>query len=371
MANFVFKLCAWITTQSHTMFAETIHSAADTINQIILAYGIHKSTQIADSDHPYGYTNMKYVTSLISGVAIFCGGAGLSVYHGIDGLIHPHPVGDFYWAFWILGGSLISEGATLVLALNSIRHSATKANMSFKDYVIRGEDPCVNVVLFEDSAALLSVVIAASMILLSSWTNSPIPDAIGSLLVGGVLAAVASYIIHSNSNALVGRSIPIEQLDRINLELESDVMIRAIHDVKGIDMGSSLVRYKVRRYICPLFVHVYQPCINYIFLYFTQAEMDFDGRELTRFYLEKHDLNKLLTEVQNFQSVDELESYMLKHGESIVDQMGGEIDRIEMKLRVRSSSLSAVFHSSLTLCNVCFFLQKKFPEIRHCDLEIL
>lgn len=244
-ANFVFKLCAWVLTNSHTMFAEMIHSAADTINQIILAYGIHKSTQIADIDHPYGYSNMKYVTSLISGVAIFCGGAGLSLYHGYDGLVNVTPVGDYFWAFWILGGSLISEGATLVMALNSIRHSATKANMSFVDYVRRGEDPCVNVVLFEDSAALLSVVVAGTMIALSSGLNSSVPDAVGSLLVGGILASVASYIIHSNSNALVGRSIPIEQLDRINQELESDVMIRAIHDVKGMDMGSSLVRYKV------------------------------------------------------------------------------------------------------------------------------
>lgn len=306
--NFVFKLSAWIVTSSATMFAEMIHSAADTLNQVILAYGIHKSTQIADIDHPYGYSNMMYVSSLISGVAIFCMGAGLSIYHGVDGLMHPKPVEDYFWAFCILGGSLISEGATLLMAINSIRQSAAKANMSFKEFVIRGQDPCVNVVLLEDSAALLSVVLAASMIVLSSTTNSYIPDAIGSLMVGGILGMVATNIIMTNSNALVGRSIQMDLLNRINLELESDVMIRAIHDVKGIDMGNSLVRYK--------------------------AEMDFDGRELTRFYLEKHELSKLLAEVQKFQSVDELEAYMLTHGENIVDMMGGEIDRIEMKLRV-------------------------------------
>lgn len=64
---------------------------------------------------------------------------------------------------------------------------------------------------------------------------------------GGILGSVASFIIYSNANALVGRSIAAEQLDKINAELESDVMIRAIHDVKGIDMGNSLVRYKVKR----------------------------------------------------------------------------------------------------------------------------
>lgn len=143
---------------------------------------------------------------------------------------------------------------------------------------------------------------------LSSITNSPIPDSLGSLLVGGILGSVASFIIYTNVAALVGRSIPEENLERINSELESDVMVRAIHDVKGIDMGSYLVRYK--------------------------AELDFDGRELTRAYLDKQDLNQLLEEMKQLENIDKLEEFMLKHGENIVDMMGGEIDRIEMKLRV-------------------------------------
>uniref|UniRef100_A0A182JG46 Proton-coupled zinc antiporter SLC30A9, mitochondrial n=1 Tax=Anopheles atroparvus TaxID=41427 RepID=A0A182JG46_ANOAO len=319
--NCLFKFGAWLYTGSHSMFAETIHSLADTINQLILAYGIHKSTQIADSNHPYGYANMKYVSSLISGVGIFCVGTGLSFYHGIMGLVDPHPIDDFFWAFFILGGSLVSEGATLLVAINSCRSGAKALGMSFRDYVVRGQDPCVNVVLTEDAAAVLSVVLAATCMGLSTYTGSPIPDAVGSLLVGCMLGGVASFIIYTNVAALVGRSIRQENLDKINAELEADIMIRAIHDVKGIDMGNSLVRYK--------------------------AEMDFDGRELTRVYLDKQDLNTLLEEVRTFQTIDELEAFLLKHGENIVDLMGGEIDRIEMKLR------------------------KKFPEIRHCDLEIL
>ncbi|KAM7341852.1 solute carrier family 30 member 9 isoform 2-T4 [Cochliomyia hominivorax] len=319
--NFLFKVGGWLFSGSHSMFAESIHSLADTINQCILAYGIHKSTQMADPDHPYGYTNMKYVSSLISGVGIFCVGTGLSFYHGITGLMHPEPMENFFWAFFILGGSLVSEGATLLVAVNEVRRSAKLKGISFRDYVVQGKDPCVNVVLTEDAAAVTSVAVAAACMGLSTVTGSPIYDAIGSLLVGSILGGVASFIIYTNVAALVGQSIPREQLDRINAELESDVMIRAIHDVKGIDIGNSLVRYK--------------------------AEMDFDGRELTRSYLDKQDLNELLKVVKSFQNTDELEQFLLNHGENIVDLMGGEIDRIEMKLR------------------------KKFPEIRHCDLEIL
>jgi len=270
--NCLFKLVAWLSTGSHSMFSECIHSLADTINQLILAYGIHKSVQIADSYHPYGYTNMKYVASLISGVGIFCVGTGLSLYHGISGLLHPHPVEDFFWAYVILGGSLVSEGATWLVALNSIQKGAKDINMSVKEYIFRGQDPSVNVVLLEDFAAVIGVILAGGCMGISSLTNSPVPDAVGSLLVGCILGSVASFIIYTNVAALVGRSIPEENLERINAELEKDVMIRAIHDVKGIDMGNYLVRYK--------------------------AELDFDGRELTRSYLDKQDLNLLLEEIK-------------------------------------------------------------------------
>lgn len=319
--NFLFKMAAWILTGSHSMFSECIHSLADTINQLILAFGIHKSVQRADSDHPYGYTNMKYVSSLISGVGIFCVGTGLSIYHGVTGLLHPSEMESVIWGLSVLCGSLVSEGATLLVAFNSIRKGAIANNISVSEYVLRGNDPSVTVVLLEDLAAVLGVAVAGTCMGLTVYFDSHIPDAVGSLLVGGILGAVASFIIYTNVAALVGRSIPQEYLDKINAELESDVMIRAIHDVKGIDMGNSLIRYK--------------------------AEVDFDGRELTRSYLDKQDLNLLLEEVKKFKDIDELEAYMLKHSENIVDMMGGEIDRIEMKLR------------------------KKFPDVRHCDLEIL
>ncbi|KAL3267352.1 hypothetical protein HHI36_011483 [Cryptolaemus montrouzieri] len=319
--NCLFKCFAWWFTGSQSMFSECIHSLADTVNQVILAFGIHKSVQLANSYHPYGYSNMKYVASLISGVGIFCVGTGLSFYHGISGMIHPEPPEDFFWAYFILGGSLISEGATWLVALNSIKKGAKEVNISVKEYILSSKDPSVNVVLLEDFAAVIGVMVAGGCMSLSSLTNSPIPDSLGCLLVGCILGSVASFIIYTNIAALVGRSIPEEDLNKINGELESDVMVRAIHDVKGIDMGNYLVRYK--------------------------AEVDFDGRELTRSYLDKQDLNMMLEECKKIENIDQFEEFMLKHGENIVDSVGGEIDRIEMKLR------------------------KKHPEIRHCDLEIL
>lgn len=212
---------------------------------------------------------MKYISSLISGVAIFCVGTGFSFYHGIQGLTDTavHDDLSYLWAYIVLGGSFCFEGCTLMMAIMSIRSSARSSQQTFFSYVSSGADPCVNVVLFEDSAAVLGAAVAAICIGLTAYLQSTIPDAIGSLLVGVMLGAVAILVIYTSVPALVGRSIKLDQLDKINQELESDAMIKAIHDVKGIDMGNSMIRYK--------------------------AEIDFNGRELTRKYLEKEEIQKL------------------------------------------------------------------------------
>ncbi|GFQ89372.1 zinc transporter 9, partial [Trichonephila clavata] len=186
---------------------------------------------------------------------------------------------------------------------------------------VRGQEPSVNVVLLEDFAAVFGIFVAAACMGLTSYTGQPIYDAVGSLAIGGVLGAVASFIIYTNTAALVGRSIQAERLQEINAEMENDVMIRAIHDVKATDMGNGYIRYK--------------------------AEIDIDGRQITRSYLDSQDLDNLLQEMQKFKSIEEVEVFMLKHGESIVDMLGGQIDRIEIALK------------------------KKHPEIRHVDLEVL
>ncbi|KAK2163153.1 hypothetical protein LSH36_84g00079 [Paralvinella palmiformis] len=288
---------------------------------IILAIGIHQSLKEPDMEHPYGWMTFRNVSSLISGVGIFFLGTGLSVYHGLQGLLHPEQMESLFWAMAILMGSFFSEGATLLIAFNQVRQRSKAQNMGLIEYILRGQDPSTNVVLLEDLAAVMGVTIALSCMGITHFTGSPVPDAIGSLLIGSLLGGVASFIIYTNSIALVGRSIPMDKKQELMRELESDRMIRTLHDVKATDMGGSYVRFK--------------------------AEVDFDGRELTRYYLESHDLEAILKEVKEFTTVEEMEAFMLYHGENIVDTLGIHVDRIEKNLK------------------------KKHPEVRHVDLEQL
>uniref|UniRef100_A0A8D0KYA6 Proton-coupled zinc antiporter SLC30A9, mitochondrial n=1 Tax=Strix occidentalis caurina TaxID=311401 RepID=A0A8D0KYA6_STROC len=297
--NFFFKLLAWVYTGSASMFSEAIHSLADTCNQALLALGISQSARTPDPSHPYGFTNMRYIASLISGVGIFMMGAGLSWYHGIIGLLHPHPIESLLWV------------TTLLVAINEIRRSARAKGLSFYQYVVQSRDPSTNVVLLEDAAAVLSVAVAATCMGLTSLTGNPIYDSVGSLGVGTLLGTVSAFLIYTNTEALLGRSIQPEQLQRLTELLESDPVVRAIHDVKATDMGMSKVRFK--------------------------AEVDFDGRVVTRSYLEKQDIEQLLQEIQQVKTLEELEAFMLKHGENIIDTLGAEVDRLEKDLKVKFS----------------------------------
>ncbi|RUS72876.1 hypothetical protein EGW08_019363, partial [Elysia chlorotica] len=210
--------------------------------------------------------------------------------------------------------------ATLLVAINQVRKSSRALDMTFREYLIRGVDPNVNVVLLEDLAAVVGVGIAATCISISAYTGSPLADAVGSGLIGTVLGGVAGFIIYQNTYQLVGRSIPLDERQDISQLLETDRMIRSLHDIKATEMGG-IVRYK--------------------------AEVDFDGREITRAYLYKQDIDAMLLEAQGLETTEDLEKFMLNHGEKIIDALGAEVDRIEKSLKT------------------------KHPEIRHVDLEAL
>lgn len=345
-ANFVAKTISWLYTGSHSMFAEAIHSLADTANQLILAVGIRKSLQSPTADHPYGYHPMRYIAPLISGVGIFCVGCGLSIYHGFEALLSSQS--ELFispmWAYGILTFSLISESTTLIMATRAIRAGASKSNLRFRDYIAQNTDPGLIVILLEDVAAVMGVGIAAGCMLLSACFNTHVFDAIGSLMIGSLLGGVATFIIKKNTVALVGKSIPKDTLNNINRIIEKDVLIRAIHDVKATDLGNGVVRYK--------------------------AEVDVDGRELTKKYIEKIDLKDLLEDIREIKSEKDVETFILVHGEGVVDLLGAEVDRIEKELRVSVDRLlvSITIHiQKLTKIS----LQRNHPKVKHVDLEVL
>jgi zinc transporter 9 len=324
ISNFVVMVMKWVAyvhTGSAAMLSETIHSLVDMLNQCLLAIGILSSIQQPDPDHPYGFSRARYVYSLISGVGFFFLGAGVTMYHGIMALLSPPVLESMPVAFSVLGGSFLVEGLTLLAAIRQVRKSAIDSGVTFKDYVLRGKDPSAVAVLMEDSAAVTGVLIASASILLTHVTGNHMYDAMGSIAIGGLLGAVALFLIQRNSDALVGRTMHPRKLKEIVELLESDQVIHSVHDIKATDMGADSVRFK--------------------------AEINVDGREVTRVHLSRLDLEAVLKEVQNIKTVSELERFLLEHGEHVVDKIGDEIDRVEIRIKKHS------------------------PDVRHIDLEII
>ncbi|PAA90818.1 hypothetical protein BOX15_Mlig033294g2 [Macrostomum lignano] len=319
-ANAGIKAVAWWFTGSHSMLGETVHSLADTLNQIILAFGLHQSLQRPDETHPYGYAPLRNVSSLISGVGIFFCGAVVAWYEGMRGLSGaadgPH---NLYWAMVIMGGSLLSEGATLIMALRHAQQEAARMNISLRQFVVAGYDPSTNVVLMEDLAAVAGVTVATVGMGLSAWTGHAYPDAAGAVVIGCLLAGVAGFIVRTNAQALIGKSVPAQQRDAMLRVMERHKVVRGVYDCKATVLGTS-VRLK--------------------------AEVDIDGAVLTMRYLETQQPGKLLQEIKAIETEQQALKFLMKHGENITNILGAEINEIEASIK------------------------KEFPEVKHIDLEI-
>lgn len=198
------KLVAAVFTKSGSMLAEGIHSAADCGNQCLLLWGVKQAQRPADDVHPLGYGRNVYFWSFMVALLLFTGGGVFSVYEGIHKLQHPEPIQHVEWAIAILGFSLLLEGwATLgnVKTLNKRRGAKP-----FFQFLKDTKDSSLVVVFGENSAAMLGLAIALASIAVTMVTGDARADAVGSLLVGVVLVAVAVFLAIEVKSLLVGES---------------------------------------------------------------------------------------------------------------------------------------------------------------------
>lgn len=202
----VAKTAASVVTGSASMVAEAAHSWADTGNEVFLLLAQRKAARPADDDHPLGYGREVYVWSLFAAIGLFAVGAGVSITHGVQELLHPEPASDFVVAYVVLAISAVLEGVSFLQANRQARRAAARRDRDLFEHILATSDPTVRAVFFEDAAALVGIVIAGSGIALHQATGSVVPDAVGSILVGVLLGVVAVVLIERNRRFLVGQS---------------------------------------------------------------------------------------------------------------------------------------------------------------------
>jgi divalent metal cation (Fe/Co/Zn/Cd) transporter len=155
--------------------------------------------------HPIGYGRDAYVWALFAALGLFVAGAAVSVGHGIQELITPEPAGHFAVGYIVLGISFVLEGVSFLQSVRQAKPEAESLQRDLIEHVLATSDPTLRAVFAEDSAALIGLVLAAAALGAHQITGSPVPDAIGSILVGLLLAVVAIILINHNRRFLVGQ----------------------------------------------------------------------------------------------------------------------------------------------------------------------
>lgn len=192
-------------TGSASLVAEAAHSWADTGNEVFLVVANRRSHRPPEPAHPHGFGREAYVWSLFAALGLFVAGAAVSVTHGVQELFHPEPASDFLIGYIVLAVSFVLEGVSFLQGLRQARPEARAMQRDLIEHVLQTSDPTLRAVVAEDAAALTGLLIASAGLGLHQLTGSPIPDAIGSILVGLLLAVVAAVLINRNRRFLIGQ----------------------------------------------------------------------------------------------------------------------------------------------------------------------
>lgn len=201
----VAKTVAAVVTGSASLVAEAAHSWADSGNEIFLLIANRRSRRAPDPAHPLGYGREAYVWSLFAALGLFVAGAVVSVMEGVQALRHPEAASNFLVGYIVLAVSFVLEGTSFLQSVRQAKPEAESMQRDLIDHVLATSDPTLRGVFAEDSAALVGVAIATAGLGIHQLTGSPVPDAVGSILIGVLLAAVAVVLINRNRRYLVGQ----------------------------------------------------------------------------------------------------------------------------------------------------------------------
>ncbi|MFN8134718.1 MAG: cation diffusion facilitator family transporter [Bacteroidales bacterium] len=231
----VIKYIVAFITGSTAMLAESIHSTADSFNQVLLLIG-HKQAKKSPSEmHSFGYANEVFFWSLMVAVLLFFVGALFSIYEGFHKLFHPEALSNIYWIFAVLISSILIEAKSFQVAFGEFRKTT---KLPFFKAIKASTQVSLVVVVLEDSAAMTGLLIVLISTLLA-WLVNPIFDAVGSIFVGLLLLAVSILLIAEVKNLIVGESMPREKRQMIRNVIHRFKKIKHINRMQTMVMGDS------------------------------------------------------------------------------------------------------------------------------------
>jgi cation diffusion facilitator family transporter len=242
LAIAIMKLVAGIITGSGAMLSEAAHSVADTITEVLLLTALRRSERPADRQHPFGYGKERYFWSLLAAVSIFASGAMFSFYEGFSTVFgEPEEQTSPIVGYIVLALAFAMESVSWLQALRQVRKEAAAADRSMADYLRTIDDPAPKTVLFEDSAALIGLLLAFAGIGLHQLTGSQVWDGVASIAIGVLLAVVAYALGRTNRGLLIGRQADPGIVRGIHEALRSAPEIEIVVDLQTMLMGADQI----------------------------------------------------------------------------------------------------------------------------------
>lgn len=312
----IIKTIVAVSSGSASMFAESIHSFADTLNQSLLLIGLKRSKRPADLSRGYGYGIERFFWSLISACGILFIGAGVTVYHSIESLIHHNSgiTADYnFFTIIVLCLAFVVEGITLYIAFKEL-----KGGQKLSKKIFANADPVTLAVVYEDSAAVLGVLVALAAQFLMHFTGNDVYDGIGGIIVGFILGFLAIILIVKNHQYIIGKSLDEETTEEIIEFLMKDPCIENISEFKSVAID--IKKYRI------------------------YTTVEWNGSPLYEDIYEAGDLKEEFDNIKD--DFTEFAKLMFKTTDRIPRLVGSHIDEIEKRIK------------------------EKFPEIVYVDIEI-
>ncbi len=231
----IMKFIAAGMTGSAAMLSEGIHSLVDTGNQSLLLYGMHRSKRPADEKHPFGYSSEIYFWAFVVAILIFAVGAGVSMYEGVQKVIRPHPITDPTINYIVLSLAFVFESVAWGIALKEF--STTKGKRTYVQAVRESKDPTVFTVLFEDTAAMLGLIVAFVGIYCADTFNMPVLDGVASIVIGLILAGAAWVLAYETMGLLIGEAAAPEVTEAITSIIDATPTIDTLNEIRTLHRG--------------------------------------------------------------------------------------------------------------------------------------
>ena len=229
------KFIAAAFSGSASMFAEGIHSLADSGNQILLIIGGKRAKRAATAARPFGYGRSRYIYAFMVSIVLFSVGGLFSITEGLSKLQHPHELEMVWLPLVVLGVAIVLEGFSLRTAVKEANH--LRHGKSWVQFIRHAKSPELPVILLEDFAALIGLVLAFGGVGLTVVTNNPIWDAIGTLAIGGLLILVAIVLGLETSSLLVGEGATAEDTGKIRKALKATDGVESVIHMKTLYLG--------------------------------------------------------------------------------------------------------------------------------------